>query len=297
MSEAERLVREGPTTVSNREQLSAPRTIQKAGKVSRVIEELKTGDSTHGPAKRVRLWFQSRAQKYLMPIWAPTDRQAWDLYARAHRFDSTTGNEWNRPDLLGLPVEADELIPYLDREVFDPLLKQADPETLLEIGPGGGRVTGVLLPKCRHLIAADISSQMIRNLRWRFRASSSLSYVLLDGQGLTGVQDDSVDAVVSYDVFVHLTHWDIFNYLREIRRVLRDGGVAILHHANTISDLGWDHFAKEVATQVGKKKLPQTFTPMTPELMQVFAQKADLELIDCLTTTIPRDAISVLRAW
>lgn len=237
------------------------------------------------------------AKKWLLAVWNPTDRQAWDLYARAHRFDRRTGDEWNRPDLLGIPVDHDQLIPYLDRELFEPYVKELNPDVLLEIGPGGGRVTEILIPKCRKLIAADISPLMLKNLRSRFENESSMEFVELDGHGLSGVPDHSVDAVVSYDVFVHLTPWDIFNYLKEIRRVLRIGGGAIIHHANTLSELGWENFLSEVPGQVGRHKMPQSFTPMTVPLMERFVETAGLELVECRTTLIPRDAISLLRAW
>jgi ubiquinone/menaquinone biosynthesis C-methylase UbiE len=237
------------------------------------------------------------AQRFLLAAWSPTDRQAWDFYARAHRFDRRAGDEWNRPDLLGVPVTHDQLIQYLDRAVFEPYVKQLDPDVLLEIGPGGGRVTEILIAKCRKLIAADISPLMLRNLKLRFQNESSIEFHELDGHGLSGIPDDSVDAVVSYDVFVHLTPWDIFHYLREIRRVLRAGGGAIIHHANTLSELGWENFMAEVPRQVGRQKMPQTFTPMTVAVMERFAEKAGLEVVECLTTVVPRDAISILRAW
>jgi ubiquinone/menaquinone biosynthesis C-methylase UbiE len=191
----------------------------------------------------------------------------------------------------------DQLVPYLDRAVFEPYLKQLDPDVLLEIGPGGGRVTKILIPKCHKLIAADISPLMLRNLKSRFQDESSIDYLELDGHGLSGIPDGSVDAVVSYDVFVHLTPWDIYTYLKEIRRVLRVGGGAIIHHANTLSELGWENFTSEVPRQVGRQKMPQSFTPMTVALMERFAEKAGLEFVESLTTVIPRDAISILRAW
>lgn len=236
------------------------------------------------------------SERYLLPLWSPSSRQAWDLYAIAHRFDKQAGNEWNRPDLLGLSVEPEELISYLDREVLGPYLEPIHPRLLLEIGPGGGRVTEVLVRRCERLIAADISPLLIRKLKDRFHDSNSIDFIVLDGSSLTGIADHSVDAVVAYDVFVHLTHWDIFNYLLEIRRVLQSDGIAILHHSNVASELGWKHFATEATAQAGRKKMAHTFTPMTSDLMRLFAERAGLEFTTCLTDVIPRDAISILRS-
>jgi ubiquinone/menaquinone biosynthesis C-methylase UbiE len=166
---------------------------------------------------------------------------------------------------------------------------------LLEIGPGGGRFTEVLLPKCRQLIAIDTSKTMLDLLRRRFANEERIDYRESDGRGFAGVPDASVDAVFSYGVFVHLQHWDIFNYLVEINRVLRPGGKAIIQHSNTLSELGWAKFRGEVERQVNKHKLPYTFTVNTPELMREFVTRARLECVDTLTEVARRDCITLIR--
>ena len=62
-----------------------------------------------------------------------------------------------------------------------------------------------------------------------------LDCVELGGCGLGPVGDASADAVFSFDVFVHLPRRDTFNYLSEIRRVLRPGGKAIIGVASAPS--------------------------------------------------------------
>ena len=47
---------------------------------------------------------------------------------------------------------------------------------------------------------------------------------------LNGVPSEVVDFVWSYDVFVHLDPECVQGYLREIYRVLKSGGVAVIHH-------------------------------------------------------------------
>jgi SAM-dependent methyltransferase len=126
-----------------------------------------------------------------------------------------------------MDAAADEIVPVLDRELFAPFLGTCD--TIVELGPGGGRFTAVLLPKCRRLLAAATSPTMLAMLRRRFAGDARLECVPLDGQGLGPIADASADAVFAFDVFVHLPQWDAFNYLREIRCVLRPGGKAVLH--------------------------------------------------------------------
>lgn len=222
---------------------------------------------------------------------APTVAEGWDRYALAFRLRRRRGHlgdEWNPPELAG------DWVRRLDEEIFAPFLGTCD--VLLELGPGGGRFTEILLPKCRRLIAADTSPRMLGLLRRRFEGDRRVEPLQLDGTGLAPIPDASVDAAFAYDVFVHLHHWDFVNYLRELRRVLRPGGKAVIHHANTLSELGWRKFLEGLPRSVGRHVHPGEFTPMTPELMRELCARTGLEVVECRTDVAPRDAISLVQA-
>lgn len=226
-----------------------------------------------------------------------TIAEEWEQYA--HRYKGKKGehlgNEWNDQDGMGInaSVSVDQIVPYLDEKIFAPFLGWQD--VILEIGSGGGRFTEILLPKCNKLIATDTSPKMLELLRARFQDKSKIYYKLLDGQGLTSISDESVDAAFSYGVFVHIQHWDIFNYLSELNRVLKPGGKVILHHANTFSELGWKLFLINVSESVNKPKPYWTFTVMTPELIREFTERSGLILEDCITDIVRRDCISLIK--
>jgi ubiquinone/menaquinone biosynthesis C-methylase UbiE len=204
------------------------------------------------------------------------------------------GDEWNDPAQMGLDIAAsEEVVPYLDRTVFEPFFGRCD--VMLEIGAGGGRFTEVLLPKCSKLIAVDTSPTMLELLRARFAGDSRLEAQLSDGQGLGQIADESVDAAFSYGVFVHLQHWDIYHYLAELRRVLGPGGKALIQHSNVLSELGWAKFTREVAPQLNKHKLPYTFVVNTPALMREFIVRAGLECIELRTDIARRDCLAFIR--
>lgn len=223
-----------------------------------------------------------------------TVAEGWEAYAKEHRSNPRLGDEWNKPQRSGIDVKTpEEVVPHLDRNVFEPFFGTCD--VMLEIGPGGGRFTAVLLPKCRKLIAVDTSPTMLEKLRERFVSDPRIEYYLADGRGLGEVDDDSVDAAFSYGVFVHLQHWDIYNYLAELQRVLKPGGKAIIQHSNTLSDRGWQQFLKTVPQQVNKHKLPGSFIVNTPELMRQFIVRAGLECVDVLTEVVRRDCIALIR--
>ena len=225
-----------------------------------------------------------------------TIAEGWDTYARQRRAREGTGvgDVWSKPRRIGIDVDrAEDVVPYLDREIFTPFLGHS--EVLLEIGPGAGRLTEVLLPKCDRLIAVDTSRAMIELLRERFADQDKIEYVLSKGRGLKRVSDASVDTAFSYGVFVHLQHWDIFNYLQELNRVLRPGGKALIQHSNTFSELGWREFRREVPRQLNKHKLHHSFIVNTPELMAEFVRRAGLEVEDQLTEVVRRDCITLIR--
>jgi ubiquinone/menaquinone biosynthesis C-methylase UbiE len=225
-----------------------------------------------------------------------TVSRGWDLSARLYsrKEDGFLGDEWCDPRGTGIAVPANELVHHLDSSVFAPFLGTG--RVMLEIGAGGGRFTEVLLPKCERLIAVDTSAAMLKLLRQRFAGTDRIEYMHADGKGLSGVGDGSVDAVFSYGVFVHIQHWDIFNYLVETKRVLRPGGKAIIHHSNTFTPLGWNKFVYDLPTQLGRHKSFDSFTVMTPDLMRELVRRAGLQVVDILTEIVPRDCITLIAA-
>lgn len=238
------------------------------------------------------------AQERLRALAAHRDNtvaEGWERIARHYTGDTRQlGDAWHAPEVVGSDVPPSEFVWHLNETIFAPFLDS--PGVLLEIGPGGGRFTEVLLPQCRELIAADTSRTMLRILRSRFEGGERQPRVLhLDGRGLMTLASESVDAVFSYDVFVHLEHWDFFRYLLEIRRVLRADGKAIIHHANTFSPLGWEKFLLDVETCAGRPRAAFAFSVMTPELMAAFCARADLEVARVVTDVVRRDCITLLQ--
>jgi SAM-dependent methyltransferase len=103
---------------------------------------------------------------------------------------------------------------------------------VLEIGPGAARWSAVLQPRARRLILVDVTERPLALCRERFAAAANVEYVFSSGNDLPGVADSSVDAIWSFDVFVHVAPVDQAAYLAEVARVLTPGGVAVIHHAD-----------------------------------------------------------------
>jgi SAM-dependent methyltransferase len=238
----------------------------------------------------------------------PTVAAGWDWYARNSRYgrgasggpsgggavNERMGDQWSMPEVLGVNVPRGQFLRYLDEQMIGPYFGAGG--SVLEIGAGGGRLTELLLTRCDRVIAADTGRTMIRLLRERFGDHPKIEYMLLDGHGLSAIPDASLDKVFSYDVFVHLQPWDVFNYLREIRRTLKPEGRAIIHHSNSFSELGWKKFVSDVPQNVGRHKTFDSFSVMTPQMMKDLAVRAGLEVMQQRLDLVPRDCVTFLRA-
>jgi ubiquinone/menaquinone biosynthesis C-methylase UbiE len=114
--------------------------------------------------------------------------------------------------------------------------------TVVEIGPGGGKWTVQLAPRVKSLICFDVAEAMLERTRARVEAEGlgNVSFVLGNGLDMSAIPSNSVDVVFSYDVFVHIALEDTVAYIAEFNRILKDGGLVLLHHAINDVPQAWD---------------------------------------------------------
>ena len=58
------------------------------------------------------------------------------------------------------------------------------------------------------------------------------------GSDLSGVPDGSVDAIWSFDVFVHINQAEVESYADEFRRIMTPGAIGVIHHGSVGGTLG-----------------------------------------------------------
>ena len=117
--------------------------------------------------------------------------------------------------------------------------------TVLEIAPGRGRWTSYIVPRCQQLILVDLSPNCIEFCKEQFSSHPHVRYHVNDGESLPQDLDGAVDFVWSFDAFVHMDRNVIRSYLAEIRRTLKPGGTAIIHHAGRTHAWLWLGFLRQ----------------------------------------------------
>jgi ubiquinone/menaquinone biosynthesis C-methylase UbiE len=111
---------------------------------------------------------------------------------------------------------------------------------ILEIGPGAGRWTGILVERAEQFTAVDVAESCIRICRDKFGETPGTTFLVGNGEDLRGVADRSVDSLWSFDVFVHINIAETARYVRDFKRVMRSGSVGVVHHGKSGGlDGGW----------------------------------------------------------
>ena len=100
-------------------------------------------------------------------------------------------------------------------------------DAVLDVGCGIGRLTSVLAGRAARVTALDVSPEMLARAQELNPSLENVEWVLGDGETLTGIDDASMDAVVSHVVLQHIPSAQVqLGYIREFGRVLRPGGWA-----------------------------------------------------------------------
>jgi SAM-dependent methyltransferase len=212
--------------------------------------------------------------------------QTWSQYAREwdDRPDlnlgvKTLGEEWGGP-VFAEHIVTDVAAPYLGPDV-----------DVLELGCGGGKFSAHLRSRSRSLVCADISADMLRRTRAHVGEGEDVSYLQLNGRDFKGVPDASVDFIYSYDVLLHLQPQNVFSYLHDARRILRPGGIFMVHAIDLASRGGSYHFEVQYHQNTwtrpfdDPRRLGHIYY-MSPDQLQALGELARLS-VDRLITDWP----------
>jgi ubiquinone/menaquinone biosynthesis C-methylase UbiE len=128
---------------------------------------------------------------------------------------------------------ATEVINRLEWELRRVPLTERGDWRALEIGCGPGRL---MRPMSRHFVeihGVDVSDEMIARAHEKLGDIPHAHPHVSDGSSLGGFDAESFNFVYSYAVFQHIPSRDVvFAYLRDARRVMKTGGLAVLQFSS-----------------------------------------------------------------
>lgn len=116
------------------------------------------------------------------------------------------------------------------------MFNQLDLTNVIELACGRGRHVGKYIDRASDITLVDILDKNIDICRERFCQYKKVHYYCNNGFNLEQLPSDTYTALFSYDAMVHFEMVDIYEYLKDIYRVLVKGGKVLIHHSNYDKD-------------------------------------------------------------
>lgn len=191
-------------------------------------------------------------------------RREWDERARenARFYVNTAKKDWTDDEFFasGRRTVSEEILTDMGN-----ICQGKDPAAMkvLEIGCGAGRVTRALSEVFGEVYGVDISGEMIRQAQSGLADRQNVHVIQNNGTDLGALGEPAFDFAFSSIVFQHIPSRAVIeNYVREVNRVLRPGGLFKFQvqgdmSVNTAPDDTWlgvafsDREAVEMALRCG----------------------------------------------
>lgn len=131
----------------------------------------------------------------------------------------------------------DSIAIFWDKETpFYQEFIKLDLDDVIELACGRGRHVPHYIKNAGHVTLVDILPKNIDMCKERFVLENKISYYCNNGYNLEKLASDRYSALFCYDAMVHFEMIDIYRYLKDIFRVLKPGGMALIHHSNNSDD-------------------------------------------------------------
>jgi SAM-dependent methyltransferase len=132
---------------------------------------------------------------------------------------------------------------------------------VLDVGCGIGRIETYLAPHCARMCGVDVSDEMVRAARRRTAGIANVEFYRTSATDLSVFPDGTFDFVFSYLVLQHLEYEDAFRALREIARVLKPTGLAVLQFPSLAAPTYACEFVRRAETGARHAVRVRVYTP------------------------------------
>jgi ubiquinone/menaquinone biosynthesis C-methylase UbiE len=111
-------------------------------------------------------------------------------------------------------------------------------KVVLDIASGSGYGTQLLAKTAQKVFGVDVNEPAVRYSEENFGAKN-LEYILGDGESIP-LDDNSVDVVTTFETIEHIK--DYKKFIKEIKRVLKPDGIALVSTPNDLEFAEGNHF-------------------------------------------------------
>jgi SAM-dependent methyltransferase len=169
-------------------------------------------------------------------------------------------------------------------------------DVVLELGCGVARIGKRLAPHCKKWVGVDISDNMISVAKERMKQDDNAEFHVLKRNDLKQIPDNYVDKAYSVAVFCHLDKEDLFNYLRELRRVIKPGGTLYVETWNLASDIGWKRWQYEAdnwfISDHSERKDVARNQFCSPDEFDLYVKKAGFDILGSYSKSVWNQVIA-----
>lgn len=211
----------------------------------------------------------SGATQGIIDLWKTRESADWAY------FEAAESDDWNEQF-------------WGEGSLFARTFDRLDLSVTLELACGAARHSSKCIDRIGQLYLADTSIDALAEAKQRFADRPNVT-VLPPGDGMTIPLEGeaALTSLFSYDAMVHFELDCIASYLRETARLLRPGGLALLHHSIYDANPGG-----EIDDNPGWRNF------MSQDLFNHFARRAELEVVEQHPLDWPApssDCLSLLR--
>lgn len=129
-------------------------------------------------------------------------------------------------------IYAEHLTRYL---VAKELIKD---KVVLDIASGSGYGTKLLSEGAKKVYGVDVNEKAVAYSRQNYN-SKNIEYLVGNGERIP-LEDSSVDVVVTFETIEHIENYGLF--IKEVKRVLKDDGIAVVSTPNDLEFAEGNHF-------------------------------------------------------